>query len=88
MKHILDWLRSIGKIPHLFQKCTVLWCVFWGTVFCGYALRADARSGISTAAVLGIAIGFLGGELVVLMAKTITSKRNSNSDGDKPRRDA
>lgn len=73
MRKLVKWLAGV---PHLYAKCIILWCVFWGTAFCGYAIRADAHNAVSTAASLGIAVGFLGGELLMLCVKTVFRKKD------------
>ena len=45
-------VKRIGKIPHLFAKVTIAYCV----------------------AVLGVILGFFGGELLLLCLKTVLKK--------------
>ena len=74
MKKLLNRLR---KINHLFAKCTVAWCIFWGTACCVYALRGYFNTGLDATKLLGVILGFLGGELILLIARTITSEKTS-----------
>ena len=56
-------VKRIGKIPHLFAKVTI-----W------YALRIMSRTGNDPAALLGVILGFFGGELLLLCLKTVLKK--------------
>ena len=62
---------KILSIPHLFSKLTVLWCIVFGTGASIYALRTLARTGHDPAALLGVILGFFGGELLFLCLRTI-----------------
>lgn len=68
------WLESI---PHLFAKVTVLWCVGCGTVASFYALRIMSRTDNDPAALLGVILGFFGGELLFLALRTIFKEKRS-----------
>lgn len=59
------------RIPHLFAKLVVLWCVSCGTAACAYALRILSRTGYDPAALLGVILAFFGGELLMVCLKTI-----------------
>ena len=74
-------IKSISKIPHLFGKIIVLWCVGVGTAASVYALRILSHTGHDSAAVLGVILAFFGGELLVLCLKTIL-KKEKVSDSD------
>lgn len=75
---LLDKLRAV---PHLFAKCMVLWCVACGTAASAYALRILSHTGHDPAALLGIILGFFGGELTLLCLKTILSNRKEREHG-------
>ena len=68
MKRLLDKLR---KIPHLFAKGMVLWCVACGTAASAYALRILSHTGHDPAALLGVILAFFGGELLLMCLKTV-----------------
>ena len=66
---------KILSIPHLFSKLTVLWCIVFGTGASIYALRTLARTGHDPAALLGVILGFFGGELLFLCLRTIMGEK-------------
>lgn len=68
-------LRRLRKVPHLFAKLTVIYCVIFGSGTSFYALRILARTGHDPAALLGVILGFFGGELLLLCLKTILAKK-------------
>ena len=57
-------VKRIGKIPHLFAKVTIAYCVAAATGASWYALRIMSRTGNDPAALLGVILGFFGGELL------------------------
>ena len=66
MKQLWKWL---GKVPHLFSKLCVIWCIVGGTGCCIYALRILSRTDKDPAATLAAALVFLGGELALLFGR-------------------
>lgn len=76
--------KAMGKIDHLFAKMMVGWCVVWGTGCSVYALRGYFRTGYDPSTLLGIILGFLGGELLLMCLRTILKeKKDRNDDGNK-----
>ena len=69
----------LAKVPHLFAKTTIIYCILCATAASAYALRAQAR-GMSMEGVLGIVLGFFGGELMLLCLKTILKKDLEEKD--------
>ena len=67
--------KRLGEIPHLFGKLMVIWCVFWGTAFCAYALRILSRTGHDATGLLGVILAFLGGELLIMCMRTILTEK-------------
>ena len=71
------WRERVRKrlrgVPHLFAKVTIIYCIICATAASAYSLRAQAR-GMSMEGVLGIVLGFFGGELLLLCLKTILKK--------------
>ena len=65
------------KISHLFAKLIVCYCVVCGTAAVAYCLRAQAH-GMDMATILGVTLGFFGGELMLLCLKTIFGKEKSD----------
>lgn len=68
-------LRKIGKIPHLFSKIVVVWCVLVGTGASAWALRILSRTGHDATGLLSVILAFFGGELMVLCLKTILKNK-------------
>ena len=58
-------VKRIGKIPHLFAKVTIAYCVAAASGASWYALRIMSRTGNDPAALLGVILGFFGGGLAV-----------------------
>lgn len=69
---LLDRIRAI---PHLFAKITVIYCVVFASGASIWSLRIMSRTGHDPANLLGIILGFFGGELLIMGLKTITEKR-------------
>lgn len=67
-------LNRIRAVPHLFAKLTVIYCIAFASGASIYALRILSRTGHDPAALLGIIMGFFGGELLLLCLKTILKK--------------
>lgn len=75
-------MKRLRDIPHLFAKATVIYCIAFATVTSLYALYKQGH-GMSMEGVLGIILGFFGGELLLLCLKTILKKERTDDD-DKP----
>ena len=69
-KRFKRWLHGV---PHLFAKTTIIYCIICATLASAYCLRAQAR-GAGMEGVLGIVLGFFGGELLLLCLKTVLKK--------------
>lgn len=76
MKSLLNHIRAV---PHLFAKLTVIYCIAFASGASIYALRILSRTGHDPAALLGIIMGFFGGELLLLCLKTILKKGDSSN---------
>ena len=77
MKRIINFIRNV---PHLFAKATVGYCIAFASGASVYALRILSRTGNDPAALLGIILGFFGGELLLLCLKTVLSEKKSRDD--------
>ena len=75
-------ISKIRRIPHLFGKVVVLWCIAFGTAASVYALRILSRTGHDSAAVLGVILAFFGGELMALCLNTILKERKGERKDD------
>lgn len=73
--------RRKRTVPHLFAKLTVIYCVAFASGTSLWALRILSRTGHDPAALLGIILGFFGGELLLLCLKTIFTGRKGNQNG-------
>lgn len=74
MRRIVTFIRNV---PHLFAKALVGYCVAFASGASVYALRILSRTGNDPAALLGIILGFFGGELLFLLLKTILSEKKT-----------
>lgn len=72
MKKLTD---KLGTVPHLFSKLIVLWCVLFGSAACAYSLRILSRTGYDPAALLGVILAFVGGELLMLCLRKVLSEK-------------
>lgn len=68
-------MEKLGAVPHLFSKLIVLWCILFGSAACAYALRILSRTGHDPAALLGVILAFVGGELLMLCLRKILSEK-------------
>lgn len=75
--------KLLGRIPHLFGKVVVFWCIAVGTGASAYALRILSRTGHDASTLLGVILAFFGGELLVLCLKTILNGKVSKSDTER-----
>ena len=80
------WQEKMGTIPHLFAKGTVCFCVLFGAACSLYALRILSRTGHDPAGLLGVILGFFGGELLLLCLKTVMTgeKKKENTKEERP----
>lgn len=72
-------MKRFKDAPHLFAKATIIYCIICATAASIYAMRAQA-AGMSMEGVLGIVLGFFGGELMLLYLKTILKKEEKNDE--------
>lgn len=77
MKRLKDWLN---KVPHLFGKLMVIWCVGCGSVCCAYALRIMSRTEKDPAALLGVILAFFGGELALMFGREALKGKHDKQD--------
>lgn len=74
MRKFFEW---IGRIPHLFGKLIVIWCIAVGTGASVWALRILSRTGHDSAGVLAVILGFFGGELLAMCLNTILKEKKT-----------
>ena len=74
--------KGWGRVPHLFAKATVVYCIAFASGTSLYALRILARTGHDPAALLGIILAFFGGELLLLCLKTIFKNKEEKNGMD------
>lgn len=70
------------RIPHLFGKIMVVWCVMCGTVFTAYAFRILSNTGNDPSALLGVALAFFGGELALMFGRNALQGKTKGDDND------
>lgn len=73
----------MGEIPHLFAKGVVCFCVAFGAGCSLYALRILSRTGHDPSDLLGVILGFFGGELLLLCLKTVLTPKEKNGHSPK-----
>ena len=71
MKRLKAVWRKFLRVPHLFAKSMVIWCVICGTAASAYAMRIMSRTEKDPAALLGVILAFFGGELLLMCLKTV-----------------
>ena len=76
------WLARLASVPHLFGKAMVVWCVVCGTLASFYALRILSRTGQDAGVLLGIILGFFGGELAMMFGRDALRKGEKTNDTD------
>lgn len=67
-------------IPHLFAKATILYCILFVSVASVYCMAVTARTGVDTTGLLAIIVGFFGGELLLLLLKTVFQRKKEGTD--------
>ena len=84
MRRVKKLWAGMRKVPHLFAKSMVLWCVACGTAASAYALRILSHTGHDPAALLGVILAFFGGELLLMCLKTVLNgtRRKDETNGE------
>ena len=72
-------LSKLKKVPHLFAKMIVVYCIIGATLASVYAMRAQSN-GMNMEGVLVAVLGFFGGELLFLCLKTILKKEGNQDE--------
>ena len=70
-------MSRLKRIPHLFGKIMVVWCVGAGTLCCLWALRILSRTTQDASGLLTPILAFFGGELALMFGRS-SLQRNSN----------
>lgn len=70
---------GVKKIPHLFAKLTILYCIAFATFASAYSLRMQAH-GHAAADLLAVVLAFFGGELLLLCLKTVLKREEKDDD--------
>lgn len=81
-KRFHAWLHAV---PHLFAKLIILYCILYASAACAFCVWRQGQ-GLEMAGILAVALGFFGGELLLLCLKTIFEKedRDDENTPDKP----
>lgn len=69
----------MSRIPHLFGKLMVIWCVGAGTICCLWALRILSRTGQDAAGLLTPILAFFGSELTLMFGKNALQGKKNQS---------
>lgn len=75
-------MKKKNRIPHLFGKVMVVWCVLCGTIFSFLAMRILSRTGNDPAALLGVVLAFFGGELALMFGRDALSNKKEDGKDD------
>lgn len=76
------FIRKLKKIPHLFSKVIVVWCIICGTIFSVMSLRMFYSTGLDASNLLIPILGFFGGELALLFGKTAFGKKYGDTQNE------
>lgn len=76
MKKLLAWINAV---PHLFGKIMVIVCIVGGSGSIAWSFRILSRTDNDPAAVLGLALGFFGGELLTMARKAVGKKQTETN---------
>lgn len=76
MKKLLAWINAV---PHLFGKIMVIVCITGGSGSIAWSFRILSRTDNDPAAVLGLALGFFGGELLTMARKAAGKKQTETN---------
>jgi hypothetical protein len=75
------FIRKLKKIPRLFSKVIVVWCIICGTTFSVLSLLMLYSTGLDASNLLMPILAFFGGELALLFGKSaIGSKKGSTQE--------
>ncbi len=84
MKRLKQFICKVSSIPHLFSKLVVLYCIAFASGAAVWSFRILSRTGHDPAALLGIVVGFFGGELLLLCLKTILKNNKEDNHEHRP----
>lgn len=70
------------KIPHLFGKVMVVWCVAFGTIVSVASLILYWIGGVDPSALIGVILAFFGGELALMFGKNALSGKDRTTPDD------
>ena len=73
------FMRKLKKIPRLFSKVIVVWCIICGTVLSVMSLRMFFSTGLDASNLLIPILAFFGGELALLFGKSAIGSKNSST---------
>ena len=76
--------RRLAKVPHLFGKLMVVWCVAAGTVCSLWALHILSHTGQDASGLLVPVLAFFGGELALMFGKNALQGKKKEDDYDRP----
>lgn len=76
------FIKKLKKIPRLFSKVIVVWCIICGTAFSVISLLMLYKTGIDASNLLIPILGFFGGELALLFGKTAIGKKYGDTQDE------
>ena len=72
--------KKASKIPHLFSKLVVTWCILVATLASAMSLVILYRTGSDATGLLAVILGFFGGELLIMCLRAIIGKRSDTNE--------
>lgn len=75
-------IKKLKKIPRLFSKVIVAWCIICGSAFSVISLLMLYKTGIDASNLLIPILGFFGGELALLFGKTAIGKKYGDTQDE------
>lgn len=70
------------KIPHLFGKLMVVWCVAAGTLCSAYTLHILNQTGQDASGLLTPVLAFFGGELALMFGRNALQKQSGKDESE------
>ena len=74
-------MKKIFETPHLFAKLTIIYCIAYASAVTAYCVWKQGQ-GMPMTDILAVALGFFGGELLLLCLKTVLGKKKKEESDD------
>ena len=74
-------MKRLREMPHLFAKVTIIYCIAYASAVTAYCVWKQGH-GMQMTDILAVALGFFGGELLLLCLKTVLNKKPKEEPKD------